>query len=142
MQITNMGTAMKDANLIKNMLVIFIATLQMVGCTDIQSVKPDTGEGTKITIYRRSYDDIWNAAIDVTGSRLTIIESDKRKGIIKAEAKESTFGEVVGIFIKPNVEGKKKYVVEVLTFLKYRPQVPGQDSEPVIINELKSKLEL
>ena len=132
---------MKDARLIKIIMVTFIATLQMPGCSNIDSIKPDTGEGSKVTIYRHSYDEIWNAAIDVVGSRLAIVESDKSTGLIKAEAKESTFGEVVGVFITPNTEGEKKYIVEVLALLKHRPQVPGQDSEPLIINALKTKLD-
>ena len=141
MNITNMGIDMKDTRLIKTMLIAFISTLQLPGCTNIESVKPDTGEGSKVTIFRHSYDEIWNAANDVVGSRYTIVESDKSIGQIKAEAKESTFGEVVGVFITPNTEGEKKYIVEVLTLLKNRPQVPNQDSEPVLISALKAKLD-
>ncbi|MGD2055235.1 MAG: hypothetical protein PVJ15_00400 [Gammaproteobacteria bacterium] len=132
---------MKNASLIKIVLVTFIAILQIPGCANLDSIKPDTGEGSKVTIFRHGYDEIWNAAIDVVGSRLTIVESDKSRGLIKAEAKESTFGEVVGVFITPTTEGEKKYIVEVLALLKNRPQVPGQDSEPVFINALKARLD-
>ena len=141
MKTTNAGIVMKYTSPITIIMVTFIATLQMPGCANIDSIKPDTGEGSKVTIYRHSYDEIWNAAIDVVGSRLTIVKSDKSMGLIKAEAKESTFGEAVGVFITPNTEGQNKYIVEVLALLKHRPQVPGQDSEPAIINALKSKLE-
>jgi hypothetical protein len=140
MKTTNVGIDMKDTSLIKTILVTLIATLQMLGCANIDRIKPDTGEGSKVTIFRHSYDEIWDAANDVVGSRYTIVESDKSIGQIKAEAKEDTFGEIVGVFITPNTEGEKKYIVEVLTLLKNRPQIPNQDSEPVLISALKEKL--
>ena len=132
---------MKVTSLIKTILFIFIATLQMLGCVNIDSIKPNTGEGSKVTIFRHSYDEIWNAANAVVSSKYTIVVSDKSTGQIKAEAKEGTFGEVVGVFITPNTEGEKKYIVEVLTLLKNRPQVPNQDSEPVLISALKARLD-
>jgi hypothetical protein len=123
-------------------IVFLIAGLQLTGCTGIDSIRPDTGEGSKFTVYRRSYDEIWNAALSVAGQRLTLVKTDKRTGTIKAEALDSNFGETLGIFINPPRDGEKKYVVEVLSLLKNRPQIPGQDGEPQVIDDLKTKLDI
>lgn len=126
----------------KGLTVLLIAVLQLAGCTRIDSVRPDTGEGSKFAVYRRSYDEVWNAALSVAGQRLTLVESDRNTGTIKAEALDSTFGEVLGIFIDPPRNGQKRYVVEVLSLLKNRPQIPGKDAEPQIISEIKARLNL
>jgi len=133
---------MTERRVLKGVIVFLIAVLQLTGCTGIDSVRPDTGEGSKFTVYRRSYDEIWNAAVSVAGQRLTLVETDKRTGVVKAEALDSTFGETLGIFINPPRDGEKKYVVEVLSLLKNRPQVPGQDGEPQVIDDIKKKLDI
>jgi hypothetical protein len=133
---------MAEIRSVKGFIVILIAILQLTGCTGIDSVRPDTGEGSKFSVYLRSYDDIWNVALSVAGQRLTLVETDKRTGIIKAEALDSTFGETLGIFINPPREGEKRYVVEVLSLLKNRPQIPGQDAEPQVIRAIKTKLDI
>jgi len=133
---------MTERRTLRGVIVFLIAALQLTGCTGIDSVRPDTGEGSKFTVYRRSYDEIWNAAISVAGQRLTLVETDKRTGMVKAEALDSTFGETLGIFINPPRDGEKKYVVEVLSLLKNRPQIPGQDAEPQVIDDIKTKLDI
>jgi|GEM_PF-1600541 len=133
---------MTERRTLRGVIVFLIAALQLTGCTGIDSVRPDTGEGSKFTVYRRSYDEIWNAAVSVAGQRLTLVETDKRTGMVKAEALDSTFGETLGIFINPPRDGEKKYVVEVLSLLKNRPQIPGQDAEPQVIDDIKTKLDI
>jgi hypothetical protein len=133
---------MVNRHAVKGIIVFLIAVLQLTGCTGIDSVRPDTGEGSKFAVYRKSYDEIWNAAVSVAGQRLTLVETDKHTGIIKAEALDSTFGETLGIFINPPREGEKRYVVEVLSLLKNRPQIPGQDAEQPVIDAIKAKLDI
>jgi hypothetical protein len=133
---------MTKKRVLKGVIVTLIAVLQLTGCTGIDSVRPDTGEGSKFTVYRRSYDEIWNAAVSVAGQRLTLVETDKHTGMVKAEALDSTFGETLGIFINPPRDGEKKYVVEVLSLLKNRPHIPGQDAEPQVIDDIKTKLDI
>jgi hypothetical protein len=124
----------------KGLILFLLAVMMVAGCASIDTVRPGSGEGSKFTVYRRSYDEIWNAAVSVAGSRLTLVETDKSTGMIKAEALDSTFGEALGIFISPPRDGEKRYVVEVLSLLKNRPQIPGQDAEPQVIGEIKTKL--
>jgi hypothetical protein len=133
---------MTEIRLPKGFILFLIAVLQVTGCAGIDTVRSGTGEGTKFTVYRRSYDEIWNAALSVAGQRLTLVESDKRSGTIKAEAMDSTFGEMLGIFISPPRDGEKRYVVEVLSLLKNRPQIPGHDAEPQVIGAIKTKLDI
>jgi hypothetical protein len=133
---------MTKIRVFKEFIIFLIAALQLTACTGIDNVRPDTGEGSKFAVYRRSYDEIWNAAVSVAGQRLTLVETDKHTGIIKAEALDSTFGETLGIFINPPREGEKRYVVEVLSLLKNRPQIPGQDAEPKVIDAIKTKLDI
>ena len=133
---------MAEIRMVRAFIIFLFAVLQLTGCTGIDSVRPDTGEGSKFAVYRKSYDEIWNAAVSVAGQRLTLVETDKHTGTIKAEALDSTFGETLGIFINPPREGEKRYVVEVLSLLKNRPQIPGQDAEPQIIDAIKAKLDI
>ena len=130
------------ASIVTKTFIAIIFALQIAGCTNIERLKPDTGEGTKAAIYRHSYDEVWNAANDVAGRKYILIESNKSTGTIRAEAKESTFGEVAGIFISPSSAGSKRYIVEVLILYKYRPVTPDQTSESEFINELKAELGL
>jgi hypothetical protein len=124
----------------KGLAVFLITVLQLTGCTGIDAVRPETGEGSKFAVYHKSYDEIWNAAVSVAGQRLTLVETDKPTGTIKAEALDGTFGEVLGIFISPPRDGEKRYIVEVLSLLKNRPQIPGKDAEPQVIGEIRTKL--
>ena len=131
---------MTQPNRVKTIIVFLIAVLQLAGCTGIDNVRPETGEGSKFAVYRRSYDEIWDAAVSVAGQRLTLVKTDRRTGTIKAEALDGTFGEVLGIFISPPRDGEKRYIVEVLSLLKNRPQIPGKDAEPQVIGDIKAKL--
>jgi hypothetical protein len=53
----------------------------------------------------------------VAGQSLTIVESDKAAGTLRAEKGVglTTWGEVVGIFIRPPRSGAAAYTVEVLS---------------------------
>ena len=55
------------------------------GCATIGSLQPGTGTGSTIEIEGRSYEEIWRAAVRTAGRSLTIVESDKPQGTIKAE---------------------------------------------------------
>jgi len=123
----------------KSCIFVLIALL-LAGCSGMETVRPDTGEGSKFAVYRRSYDEIWDAAVSIAGQRLTLVEADKSTGTIKAEDLDGTFGEMLGIFVSPPHDGEKRYIVEVLSLLKNRPQIPGKDAEPQIIAEIKNKL--
>jgi hypothetical protein len=131
---------MIKAHFFKTCSLLLLIVMQLTGCTGIDAVRPDTGDGSKFAVYRRSYDEIWNAAVSVAGERLTLVETDKHTGTIKAEDLDGTFGEVLGIFISPPHDGQRRHIVEVLSLLKHRPQIPGKDAEPQVITAIKQKL--
>ncbi len=58
---------------------------------------------------------------------LTLVESNKETGTIKAESRAgmSTWGEVVGVFIRPPQPGATVYVVEVQSLKRSKAQITG-----------------
>ena len=120
-----------------------LLVLALAGCATIGSLRPGSG-GSTFEIYDRNYDVIWKAAVRVASRSLTIVESNKDAGTIKAEARAgmTTWGEVVGIFIVPAGKGEKKYTVEVLSLKRSRAQLTGQDWEPTIIAGMKAELDM
>ena len=121
-----------------------VAVMFGAGCATIGSLEPGTGAGTTIEIERRSYEAIWRAAVRTAGRSLTIVESDKPRGTIKAEkgAGMRTWGEVVGIFIRPPTSGAPKYTVEVQSLKRSRVQITGQDWTTTIIVGIETELGL
>ncbi|HLE17968.1 MAG TPA: hypothetical protein VI728_06760 [Syntrophales bacterium] len=121
-------------------ILIFLA----VGCATIGSLKPGTGSGSTFEVYDRNYEEIWKAAVTVVGRSLTIVESNKDTGTIKAEARAgiTTWGEVIGVFIHPASKGEQKYTIEVISLKRSRLQITGQNWEPTIIIGMKAELNL
>lgn len=124
--------------------VVAIAIGSSAGCATIGSLEPGTGAGTTITIENRAYDEIWHAAVRTASRSLTIVESDKPSGTIKAEkgAGASTLGEVVGIFIRPPQDGAATYTVEVQSLKRYQIQITGQDWTTTMIAGIQAELGL
>jgi len=123
----------------------FLAVLMMLpllACADSSDVKP--GMGSSFNITQRKYDRIWNASIvAVTDSGMAILESDKEKGVIKAEkgAGLASWGEIVGVFITPP-GGANKYTVEVVSLKRSTTQITGQNWEQSISQRIKSELSM
>ena len=122
-------------------LVAFFSLL-LSGCATIGSLRP--GDGTSFEITNKSYDQVWKAAITVVGRSLTIVESDKQTGVIKAEkgAGLATWGEVVGVFIKPANTDSKRFTVVVESKKRVLFQITGQNWERTIIEGIKAELDL
>src|SRR5262245_982733 len=95
-------------------LFVALATLSLVACQSLSDVKP--GDGKKLRIDERSYEDIWNAALRAAQEHFEIREQDRPRGIILAE-RTRTFMEApswIGIYIDPPVSGARSYTVEVV----------------------------
>ena len=60
-------------------------------------------------------------------SKLTIVESDKASGKIKSEARAgiATWGEVVGLFIRPLPANPASHTVEITSLQRARGQITG-----------------
>jgi hypothetical protein len=75
-----------------------LLALCLFGCATIDSLQPGRG-GSTFEIHGKTYDEVWNAAVRTASRSLTIVESDKASGTLKAEkgVGMATWGEVVGI---------------------------------------------
>lgn len=91
----------------------------------------------------KSYDEVWKAAIRTTTRSLTIVESNKEEGFLKAEkgAGLLTWGEVIGIFITPAKNGANSYIVEVQSMKRASGQFTGQDWTMTIKSGIQAELD-
>ena len=91
----------------------------------------------------KSYDDVWRAANRVLARSLTIIESNKETGTLRAEKGVglATWGEVVGVFIRPQRNDAPVYTVEVQSIKRSMIQLTGQDWTQTIISGIKAELD-
>lgn len=121
--------------------ITFFSLLLLTACATINSVQP--GKGSTFEIRGKSYSQVWKAAVVVASRSLTIVESDKETGVIKAEkaAGMATWGEVVGIYITPANKPAKVYTVEVVSLKRSQVQITGQDWTRTVITGMKAELE-
>jgi hypothetical protein len=78
-----------------------------------------------------------------TASRsLTIVESSKETGTLRAQkgVSLSSWGEVVGVFIRPSASGAPAYMVEVQSFKRNRLQLTGEDWTATLVSGMKAEL--
>ncbi|WP_175852907.1 hypothetical protein [Burkholderia anthina] len=122
------------------LLLAGIATLP--SCATVDSLQP--GSGRKFLVKGKSYDEIWKASVRSTSRNLTIVESNKGTGTIRAEARAgiATWGEVVGVFISPPKSGAPIYTVEVESLKRSRVQITGQDWETSIVTSIQAELDM
>lgn len=122
-------------------LIALLAVLVLAACATTDSLQPGTG-GSSFEVRGKSYDDIWKAVVTVAGRSLTIVESDKAAGILKAEKGVglTTWGEVVGIYVRPATSGAAVYTVEVQSLKRSRAQVTGQDWTSTMVSGIKAEL--
>lgn len=120
----------------------FFLILSLFGCSTIDTLQPGTG-GSTFEVTKKSYDDVWRAAVRTASRSLTIIESNKETGTIRAEkgAGMATWGEVVGIFIQPAQSGAPLYTVEVQSLKRSKLQMTGQDWTMTIKSGILAELE-
>ncbi len=127
---------MKICQIIWLVIVLFIS-----GCATINTLQPGMG-GSTFEIRGKSYDEIWKAAIVTASRSLTIVESNKETGTLKAEkgAGMATWGEVIGIFVRPSSNGAPVYTIEVESLKRSRIQITGQDWTMTMIFGIKAEL--
>lgn len=113
------------------------------GCATIDTLQPGTG-GSSFEVRGKSYDQIWKAVVTTAGRSLTIVENNKASGALKAEkgAGLTTWGEVVGIFVRPARSGAQAYTVEVQSLKRSKVQLTGQDWTTTMISGIKAELGL
>lgn len=123
--------------------VITALCVALAGCATTDSLQQGSG-GSTFEVRGKSYDEIYRAAVRAVRANLTIVESNKDSGTIKAESRAgmSTWGEVVGVFIRPPRQGMDVYVVEVQSLKRVRTQITGQDWTASVIAGMKAELDM
>jgi hypothetical protein len=129
----------KHHSLIRAFCVALVA-LFLAACQSLADVKP--GDGKKLTINERSYEDIWNAALRVAQEHFEIREENRPRGIILAE-RTRTFMEApswIGIYISPSVSRARSYTVEVVRRKWMKTNLNVQDWERKVLRDLEDVL--
>ena len=111
------------------------------GCSTIDSLQPGTGK--LFQVRGKSYDEIWKASVRTASHVLTIVDSNKETGRLRAEkaAGIATWGEVVGIFISPTRNGAPVYTIEVQSLTRLDYQITGQDWTTTMISGIQAELD-
>ena len=122
-------------------LLLVCSLFALAGCATTDSLQPGTG-GTSFEVRGKSYEEVWKAVVTVAGRSLTIVESNKEAGILKAEKGVglTTWGEVVGIYIRPARSGAAVYTVEVQSLKRSKAQLTGQDWTTTMVSGIKAEL--
>jgi hypothetical protein len=126
----------------KRLIPCVLIVLTVAGCATINTPQSGTG-GSSFEVRGKSYDDIWKAIVRTAGRSLTIVESNKESGTLRAEkgAGLTTWGEVVGVFVRPTENGAPVYTVEVQSLKRSRVQITGQDWTTTLISGIKAELD-
>ncbi len=118
------------------------ALLSISGCATIDTLQPGTG-GSSFEIRGKTYDEIWKAVVRTASRSLTVVESNKEVGTLRAEkgVGMATWGEVVGVFVRPTSNGAPVYTIEVQSLKRSRVQLTGQDWTSTMIAGVKAELD-
>ena len=128
----------------KRLTICLFTSLLILGCAGVENLKPGAG-GQTFEIRGKTYDQIWKAVVRTTTRSLTIVESSKKNGSLKAkkEAGLTSLGEVVGVFIHPTTKRALMYTVEVqsLKRVDVKTDIIGRDWTSTIITGIKAELD-
>lgn len=134
---------------------ILVALLfALAGCTTVDSLKPGiprgmyesgfmkTTEGLQRTIRQRSYDEIWAAAEKAMRAQLTVIDTDKARGLLRGSDADAIgfTRSYVGVFIRPAQPGADAYTVEASKIMRLRTHVAltGPDFEVELLRAIQA----
>jgi hypothetical protein len=117
------------------------AGLFIFGCATINS--PTPGNGTTFEVRDRSYATVWDAAVRTLERRsLVIVVADREAGVLRAENRMDWFswGQVVGVFIRPTRPDAERYLVEVQSLKRARYAFTGSDWTQSVITGMQADL--
>ncbi|UUZ62102.1 hypothetical protein LP417_17545 [Polaromonas sp. P1-6] len=126
-----------------NRLILFaFVFLPLAGCATVDTLQPGTG-GSTFEIRGKTYDEVWKAVIRTASRSLTIVESNKETGTLRAEkgVGVATWGEVVGVFVRPTKNGAPSYTVEVQSLKRSMVQLTGQDWTTTLKSGIQAELD-
>jgi len=121
---------------------LLFAVFFITGCATVGTLQPGAG-GSTFEVRGKNYDEVWKAVVRTASRSLTIVESNKDSGVLKAEkgAGMATWGEVVGIFVHPTSNDAPVYTIEVQSLKRDRLQITGQDWTSTMISGIKAELD-
>lgn len=124
------------------LLTFIFVLLSISGCATIDTLQPGTG-GSSFEVRGKTYDEIWKAVVRTASRSLAVVESNKEAGTLRAEkgVGMATWGEVVGVFVRPTSNGAQVYTVEVQSLKRSRVQLTGQDWTSTMISGIKAELD-
>lgn len=117
----------------KNILVLSLVILALIGCTTVDSLHRDQAGTTQI-FKNHSLVDVFEATAKVVSLKLNVLDMDRSKAVIKAEsnANDSGFGEVIAVYVYELDNGN--IALKVITQKKLRAQ-PKEKEWGSIITE-------
>lgn len=127
----------------KRAFALVVTAFCLTSCATVDSLNRGGG-GSVFEVRGKTYDEIWRASVRSMSRSLTIVQSRKDFGEIKAEARAgiATWGEVVGVFISPARPGAAAYFVEVQSLKRAMAQITGQDWEESVKTSIKAELDM
>ncbi|MHC8346607.1 hypothetical protein [Pseudomonas sp. RT6P73] len=122
-------------------LVCSAVLLSVTACSTINGLD-SSDKGISFEVSNKPYSEIWKSSVNAMSTNLTIVEVDERKGVIKSEARPglATWGEVVGVFIKPTTPSGERYLIRVISKTRSSFQITGQDWAPSVAARIQADL--
>ena len=107
-----------------------------------EHVKAGDPQGASFGVKGKvSYDQVWKAAQSAMSQGMTIIESHKPSGVIKARVGSAPTGKVVGFFISPTTPHADRYLVDTVSV---KPiglnSTKGKGWDPEVIDNFNAAL--
>ncbi len=124
------------------LVALIFVLMSIAGCATTDNLEPGAG-GSTFEVRGKTYDEVWKAVVRTASNSLTIVESNKDSGALKAEKSAGTWtaGEVVGVFVRPTSKGAPVYTIEVQSLKRSRMQITGQDWTSTMIAGIKAELD-
>jgi hypothetical protein len=116
--------------------------LLLAACQSMSDVKQ--GDGRKATIAGKAYEQIWDAAYQVSDEHFEIREQNKAQGVILAERTWKPYqpGAWMGIYITSVGPGQDAYAVEVVQRNKNLGTIGATDWEYKVLRDIYRRLGL
>ena len=126
--------------LIKRILLVLLLGAAGYGCVSPQSLSPE--QGATIVIDNRSYNDVWNAAVQAVASVADIKSMDKANGEIRGLRSPTTWrgAEAIAIFISPTDEASPHFRVSVVSEHVLKTQLLGKHFKDRITAQIQNQL--
>jgi hypothetical protein len=124
----------------RNML--WLVAMLLFACTTAAATQP-RANSVVFEVHSSSYDEVWQAATSVADRLLTVTESDKRAGTLKASrgVVMGPWGDVVDFSIRPVKNDASTYRIEISSLKHPDTQLSRQDWVNTMIYRIKAELQ-